>query len=111
MKLILGYKMQNQTIKVTPIRTVSDVRNSVVDGYDYTITDSKIRKNFLWQEQWDVVKGELEHMLQIDPLVLSDEHIECWLCMIKKFGYAFYFKKELNGERITVQYFGSDFIV
>ncbi|MBL4610681.1 MAG: hypothetical protein JKY58_08365 [Pseudomonas sp.] len=100
--------MVNPTTKLTPILTVSDVRDSVVGCYDYIISDIKVRKAILWQQQWDVVKSELDYILQMNPSLLSDNHIENWLYMTREFKYSFYFQKELTKEQRTVHYFGTD---
>ena len=102
--------MANPTTTLTPILTVSDVRDSVVGCYDYIISDIKVRKAILWQQQWDVVKSELDYILQMNPSLLSNNHIENWLQMTREFKFSFYFQKKLTNEQRTVHYIATDLI-
>jgi len=94
---------------VTPINSVKDIRHSVVDCSEYTISLCKKEHSIQLKEAWDVANNELNEMLKQRIEYISDYHIQCWLNMIKEFGYYFYYQHELIAGKFIVNYYAFEY--
>jgi hypothetical protein len=95
-------------LKVSSIQTANDLRDSVKNCSVYQIFHQKEKNSILWQEQWDVVKEQLEMMLKSDLSYHTDSYIEEWLAMTNEFGYTILYRNQILDNQIHVQFFAID---
>lgn len=90
---------------VTPIYSVKDLRCSVVDCSEYTISLCEKEQSRQFTESWDVVKDELNAMITKGIEYISDYHIERWISMANELGYYFYYQHKFIKDEFIVIYY------